>query len=210
MENCGCELILKQTNKQNQIFALMKKLILLIFWALLVLSLQSCSDSTTAFDEELDDNKTELEPGEGTYSVSGVITANVTGTALFYYAMFDNVVLFKMSIFGDEDRYDLEFEMFYQGNTPPGTGNYVISRTDWNPKATQGVFRDMTSTDSKLYTSVWSTHADGAGTLIITEITEESLKGTFEFEAHLLTEEKGTEVIQIKEGRFYAVFEDFW
>ena len=188
----------------------MKKLTLLLFWALFVVSIQSCSDSTSAAEEELDESRTELEPGEGTYSVSGAITANVTGTALFYYAMFDNVVLFKMTIFGDDDRYDLEFEMFYQGNTPPETGNYVISRTDWNPKATQGVFFDMTGADTKFYASIWSTHDNGAGTLIITEITEESLKGTFEFEAHLLTDEEEAEVIHIKDGRFYAVFEDFW
>ncbi len=184
----------------------MKNIILLLFITVLVLSIQSCSDSTSAVEDEEKNDETliEVQPGTGAYSLTGAINKNVTGLADFYYIVHDGIVFLTMYITQESgDYFDLEFSMAYEGNALPVAGTFKVGQLSGNPEYVYGVFQSLED-ESILYCTDWVGPDNSSGTLVITEITAESLKGTFEFEAKLSYDNGSLESLKFTNGRFHA------
>lgn len=187
----------------------MKKFIILLFLPFLISTLTSCSDNPSAVEEEeeeiIDDKLADIEPGTGAYSLSGAINKDVTGIADFYYLMYDGVVFFTIYIIEESGYYfDLEFTIAYEGNTLPKAGNYKVGQLTGDPDYAYGFLQSLVD-ESILYCTDWVGSGNSSGTLVITEISQESVKGTFEFEAKLSFENNGSlETLKFTNGRFHA------
>ncbi len=186
----------------------MKKFLILLFFPFLISTLTSCSDSTSAIEEEeeekIDDKLADIEPGTGAYSLSGAINKDVTGIAGFYHMMFDGVMIFTIFITEESDDYfDLEFTISYVGDTLPEAGTYKVGQLTGDPDYAYGFLQSLVD-ESILYCTDWVESGNSSGTLVITEITQESIKGTFEFEAKFSNEVGSTESLKFTNGLFHA------
>ncbi len=186
----------------------MKKFIILLFVPFLISTLTSCSDSTSAIEEEeeekIDDKLADIEPGTGAYTLSGAINKDVTGIAGSYHMMFEGVMIFTIFITEESDDYfDLEFTISYVGDTLPEAGTYKIGRLTGDPEYAYGLFKSFVD-DSILYCTDWVESGNSSGTMVITKISEQSVKGTFEFEAKFSDEDGSTESLKFTNGLFHA------
>ncbi|TVQ04938.1 MAG: hypothetical protein EA359_04475 [Balneolaceae bacterium] len=184
----------------------MKNIIFYILIAAFVLCLHACSDSTSAVEDEENNDETlvDMQPGSGAYSLTGAINRDVTGFADFYYVVEDGIVFLVMYITEESGNYfDLEFTMAYKGSTLPAAGTFKVGQLSGNPEYVYGVFQSLED-ESILYCTDWVGADNSSGTLVITEISHESLKGTFEFEAKPSFDNGSTETLTFTNGRFHA------
>ncbi len=165
----------------------------------LLFTLTGC-DSTDANEEP--------DIGEGSFTVSGDVERDASGNALFSTFESDTANTLTIDI-TDNQNFSLTFQRFYDSDTDPlsafSEGTYelvepTVAGSPFNDLSMYGEYEEFD--EGELFGVTYTSKEDLPGTLEVTSVSENEIRGTFSFQAVDFDNENAG--VSVSEGEFQA------